>query len=124
MSRPLKYTVEQVKEVIDKYFRETPKNEQTVTGLALIFGSKQLLIDYENRSEYTDIIRNAKLRIENIYEQALRSQYTTGAIFALKNFGWKDKIETEHSGEVKTSGIDFSKLSNEALREIADAAST
>ena len=95
--RPLKYTVEQAEALINEYFADTPRQDQTVTGLALLFGSKQLLNDYEAREEYSEMIRNAKLRIENIYEQALRSQYTTGAIFALKNFGWRDTQAIDHT---------------------------
>ena len=97
MARPLKYTVEDVQNLIDDYFEDTPKDEYTITGLALIFGSRQLLIDYESRPDYSAIIKNAKLRVENSYEKELRSKNPTGAIFALKNFGWSDKTETEHT---------------------------
>jgi hypothetical protein len=31
------------------------------------------------------------------YEKSLRQNNCTGAIFALKNFGWKDKTEIEGS---------------------------
>ena len=97
MARPLKYTVEDVQNLIDDYFDNTPKDEYTITGIALLFGSRQLLIDYEKRDEYSDIIRNAKLKVENSYEKALRGKFFAGAIFALKNFGWSDKMETEHT---------------------------
>ena len=45
--------------------------------------------------------------VENRYEKALSQQGPTGAIFALKNMGWNDKQEVQHSGgitwnEVKT----------------------
>ncbi len=100
MARPLKYTVEEVENIINHYFEVTPEHEYTITGLALLFGSRQLLIDYENREEYSDIIKTAKLRVENSYEKELRGKYFTGAIFALKNFGWKDERTTEHKGGV------------------------
>ncbi len=29
------------------------------------------------------------------YEERLNTQYVAGAIFALKNFGWKDKSEID-----------------------------
>ena len=45
----------------------------------------------------------ARLIVENSYEMELRKEGRTGTIFALKNFGWKDKIEYE--GETKTNGI-------------------
>ena len=40
---------------------------------------------------------NAKLKVENSYEKELRGKFFAGAIFALKNFGWSDKMETEHT---------------------------
>ena len=95
MARPLKYTVEDVERIINQYFSITPENEYTITGLALLFGSRQSLIDYENRDDYSDIIKTAKLRVENSYEKQLRGKNSVGAIFALKNFGWRDKQEVE-----------------------------
>lgn len=100
MARPLKYTVEEVENLIDQYFETTGEDRQTITGLALLFGSKQLMNDYEKRDEFTDKIREAKLKIENSYEISLRGKTPTGAIFALKNMGWHDKTESD----VKISG--------------------
>ncbi len=97
VGKPLKFTIEDVENIISQYFDETPESEYTVTGLALLFGSKQLLADYEKRDGYSEIIRKAKLRVENSYEKDLKSKGSTGAIFALKNFGWSDKQETEHT---------------------------
>ena len=36
--------------------------------------------------------------VECEYEKRLAGQSPTGAIFALKNMGWKDKSEVEQSG--------------------------
>lgn len=78
-----------------------PENA-TVTGLALYLGfeSRQSFYDYEKHEQYSYTIKNARLRIEAAYEQQLLSKNATGAIFALKNFGWKDKQEHEHSGDM------------------------
>jgi len=96
MSKPFKYTVGEVKKLFDDYFEQTDEKEITVTGLALIFGSKQLLQDYQNRPEYKDLVIEAKLKVENKYEKMLSSKTNpTGAIFALKNFGWTDRQEIE-----------------------------
>jgi len=43
--------------------------------------------------------------IENEYEKLLISNNTTGAIFALKNFGWTDKQEHELSGGVTINNV-------------------
>ena len=95
VGKPLKFTVEEVENMIDTYFNDTPMKQWTVTGLALLFGSRQLLDDYQKRKPYTAMITRAKLMVENKYELMLDSRSTTGAIFALKNFGWVDKTEIE-----------------------------
>jgi hypothetical protein len=100
--RPLKFeTPEELKKVIQDYFTKIDPEEYSVTGLALVVGSKQLIQDYEKRPEYGDIIREAKLIVENSYELSLRKHGRTGDIFALKNFGWRDSRNIEHSGEIK-----------------------
>jgi hypothetical protein len=102
VGRPLKYeTPDSLSAVIEEYFASTPIEHYTVTGLAMKVGGKQLLNDYEKRDGFDQIVRFAKLRIENAYELDLRgSKSPTGAIFALKNFGWSDKQEIEQSGNM------------------------
>lgn len=93
--KPIKYSVEQLQDIIDKYFETTPFDVWTVTGLALCVGSKQLLSDYEKRDAYRDMVRVARLKVENAYEQSLRIKGGAGNIFALKNFGWRDQQEVD-----------------------------
>jgi len=75
----------------------------TITGLCIFLGfeSRQSFYDYESKPEYSYTIKRARTFIENNYEELLQVGNTTGAIFALKNFGWVDKSETEHSGEIR-----------------------
>ena len=95
--RPLKYeTREDLIKVIENYFDQTKFGEYSVSGLALCIGSKQLTQDYEKREGYSDIIKEAKLIVENSYELSLRKNGGTHNIFALKNFGWTDKQTTVH----------------------------
>lgn len=85
---------------IDAYFKD--KKHPTVSGLAYFLGfeSRQSLYDYEKNSEFSYIIKRAKLLIENYHEEGLDGQYTSGHIFALKNMGWTDKQEiTNNSGD-------------------------
>lgn len=89
---------------VDEYFvwAKTENNGlKTITGLALFLGfeSRQSIYDYEKDGEFSYIIKNARLRVEEGYEERLHGQMPTGAIFALKNMGWKDKTETELSGK-------------------------
>lgn len=97
MGRPLKWqTVEAMQQEIDKYFEETPESRWTITGLALALDTdRTTLINYSEREEFFDTVNKAKLKVENAYEIDLREKGHAGNIFALKNFGWKDKTEVD-----------------------------
>jgi hypothetical protein len=102
---------EEFEKEVDKYFSEN--QQPTWTGLAnyLGFESRQSLQDYKDKPGFSYSIKKALLRIEEQYEGlAIYSKNPTGAIFALKNFGWKDKQEidqkTEHSGGISISWQD------------------
>lgn len=94
------------KEAVDSYF-DNKEEVHTWTGLTLHLGfeSRQSLNDYLEKEEFFHPIKMALLKIENSYEKRMfTAKNPTGAIFALKNFGWKDKQEidqkTEHSGGI------------------------
>jgi hypothetical protein len=74
----------------------------TVTGLCLYLGfsNRHTLDEYEKRDEFTHIIKYARMMVERAYENRLHGQAPTGAIFALKNMGWKDKTEQELNGNL------------------------
>jgi hypothetical protein len=95
--RPLKFeTVEILQEKIDLYFATIPQEEWTITGLALALDTdRHTLINYEEREEYFHTIKKAKEMVHNAYELDLRKKGRSGDIFALKNFGWTDKQETD-----------------------------
>jgi hypothetical protein len=78
---------------------DRPPERPTWTGLALFLGfeSRQSLTDYVKKEEFSYTIKRASLTIENIYEEALTSMNTSGPIFALKNYGWKDKTEVDNN---------------------------
>jgi hypothetical protein len=108
--RPLTFSdPEKLKPFIKKYFKVTPFDELTVTGLALACGVNRKGLDrYLERDGFREIIEEAKTIIEHSYESSLRKSGRSGDIFALKNFGWKDEYEnnTKVTGEVKT-GINW-----------------
>jgi len=111
--RPLKFqSIEELQTAIDAYFEEMKASffintdgipiyePLTITGLALALDTtRQTLMDYEERDEFTDTIKKAKTRIENYAEKRIFSSNPTGAIFALKNYGWRDKSENELYGK-------------------------
>lgn len=79
----------------------------TVAGLAVYLDcSEETLLNYEkeknSRKEFFGTIKRAKDIIYSYKQEFLYSgKNPTGAIFDLKNnYGWKDKVETEHSGNI------------------------
>ena len=89
---------EKLQTAINAYF-EKMGCDFTITELCydLGFCSRQSFYDYEERPEYSYIIKRARLRVEMAYEAKLSGQNVTGAIFALKNMGWKDKSEIDQT---------------------------
>lgn len=84
------------------YFDECKAEEKPilVTGLVLALGlsSRESLIEYSKRPEYSDTVKALKTVCENFAENRLYGNNPTGAIFALKNYGWTDKTQQELSG--------------------------
>lgn len=97
--RPLKFeNVEALQKQIDAFFAEEEKKKRplTITGLALALDtSRETLMNYEERPEFFDTIKRAKLRVEQDYEFGLRTRGNAGDIFGLKNFGWRDQQHTD-----------------------------
>lgn len=117
-------TVEELQADIDKYFAETPEDEWTITGLALALNtSRQTLLDYQHKDDFSDTVKKAKLKVENGYERDLKKHGRSGTIFALKNFDWKDKTEvdaTVHTPTPILNGIstdDSNKEDSETQKE-------
>ena len=115
--RPPKYkSAKELQKKIDEYFANCPdfrtlscfdKNSgefvehtittPTISGLALFLGfcDRRSFYEYEEKPEFTHTIKKARFRIEREYEKQLYNDKCPGAIFALKNLGWKDKTEQE-----------------------------
>jgi len=96
-------TPEEMQDKIDKYFNSLGKRDRpTISELCyeLGFCSRQSFYDYEEKKEFSYTIKRAKLRIQIHYEKQLNYNGCTGAIFALKNFGWIDRQDMNIKGEV------------------------
>ena len=78
-----------------EFFAKCDADDQpyTVTGLALSVGlcSRSELYEYELKPEFAATVRTARLRVENYNERMLQRGNCTGAIFALKQYGWRDQ---------------------------------
>lgn len=109
--KPLKFkSVEELQEKIDKYFDSCNEEFEpiTITGLALALDtSRETLCNYEEKEEYSDTIKRAKLRVQHAYEKRLVRRGNGGDIFALKNFGWVDKTEVDSKLVLKQALVGF-----------------
>lgn len=102
MARPrIISSPEEFDERVDSFLAQCRVEESpvTLTGLILHLGlsSRESLDEYGRRPEFSDSVKYAKLLIENGYEKKLHEQSCTGPIFALKNFGWKDKQDIDQT---------------------------
>ena len=100
MARPRRIkSVEEFNELVDVFLSKCEASDcpVTLTGLicALGLSSRQSLAHYEHRKEFSDSVKRAKLHVEMEYEKRLHGNNPTGAIFALKNFGWSDRQQIE-----------------------------
>ena len=111
---PMYKTPEELQKKVDEYFNGgmntkkvligKPPDQRieeipipTITGLALFLGfcDRSSFYNYEDNPEFSYTIKKARTFIEIEYEQILHTGNVAGAIFALKNMGWKDKTESE-----------------------------
>ena len=106
--RPKKFnSVDELEILFDEYFNNTPREEWTMTGLCIACDMDyQTLINYSKKDEYFEPIKKAKMKVHNEYEKDLRRKGRSGDIFALKNFGWRDRQEIDSKVEHKNNPID------------------
>jgi len=106
--RPLKFeSAEQIREAGYKFFDSCKESGEpiTITGLCIALKTfRDVLIDYasgkynDTDPEFSNAIKELKQVCENFAETKLFTTTPTGAIFALKNYGWVDKQQNEVSG--------------------------
>ena len=113
---PIFRTPEELTQAIDNYFNTCPDKRTiffklkdsvekiivphiTICKLCYYLGfeSRQSFYDYEKRGkEFSYIIKRARLFIEGEYEKMMLDN-PPGAIFALKNMGWRDTQHLEQN---------------------------
>lgn len=109
IGRPRHYaTPEQFESKVYEYQQHCKDANEPVTwtGLALFLGfsSRQSINEYEKYEGFSDVVKKAKLFVEWHYEMRVNSNSPTGPIFVLKNMGWSDKQQIEHSEKVTDDG--------------------
>ena len=135
---PFYKTVDELQSAIDDYFKNGVKVKTvvvgsgktsskvnievpTITGLALHLGfcDRSSFYDYEKNNEFSYTIKKARFFIEQHYEELLQTGNVTGAIFALKNFGWVDRVDSNI--ELKGKDIGFSIKNIYDIDEVEEA---
>lgn len=109
----------ELQERIDYYFNNYSR--YTVEGLCVFLGiTRQTLLNYETEKQYKDyfdIVKIAKQKIfANLIERGLdegKQNNSALTIFLLKNYGYTDKQEVEHSGGVSNK-ITITVLENDS----------
>jgi hypothetical protein len=104
-------TPEEFDALVDEYVSKCVADERmiTLTGMILHLGlsSRQSLDRYKTYDGFSDSVKRLKLLVENAYEERLAKNNPTGSIFALKNMGWSDRQELDHSStDGSMSGVD------------------
>ena len=104
-------------EAYQDYCKETGE-PVTWTGLALFMGfaARACIDEYANYEGFSYSVKRAKTFVEWHYEMRLCGDKPTGAIFALKNFGWQDKSEVTQELTVHDGATLAEKLTNGSKR--------
>jgi hypothetical protein len=84
----------------------------TITGLALHLGfeSRQSFYDYEEKDGFTYTVKKARSKIEQHYEELAQTNGGGAVVFILKNFGWKDRTETDLTSNGQQIGVPVVKF--------------
>jgi len=105
VGRPRKFkTAKAMQMAIDAYFALPGLKSMGGLTMELGFVDRAALLEYISRGEeFSKTVKAATHRIAHYYEQQAQEKSNPSfQIFALKNFGWSDRQELEHSGSVDT----------------------
>jgi hypothetical protein len=109
---PLWTTPQEFEDAAEAYFiacrdPDAPKMP-TVNGLCLALGCcRDSLWEYAKKPEFSDAIKRARTMLEEAWESRLAENGPTGAIFWLKNQGWRDTVDQRHSGAIEGLTVSF-----------------
>lgn len=74
----------------------------TIAGLAYYTGiDRQTIYNYSYKDEFFDTIKEFRDFVIMNYEELAIDKGNGGIVFLLKNYGYTDKQEVEHSGEMQ-----------------------
>lgn len=96
---------------VEEYNDYCKANDEPVTwtGLALFLGfsCRASIDEYAKYDGFSYSVKRAKALVEYAYEKRLYGASPTGAIFALKNFGWRDQPKDDGEGNAEPLSISF-----------------
>jgi len=97
----------------EKVYSREPE-PATFTGFALFIGfnSRQALEAYEQNGEFGYVVSRGRLQIEALYEKKLHQQSSSGAVFALKNLGCKEKSNGRLLSEKQVAALQVEIVDN------------
>ena len=103
-------TPEDMQKAIDAYFAENPERP-TISGMAVHLGfcDRSSLYEYAERPEFTHTVKLAVSRIEAKHEENIYTTGAAGSIFWLKNRGWTDQQQIQHSGGINIQPVEWVK---------------
>ena len=106
--------------MVDSYVVFCVEKEEPITwtGLALYLGfsHRRSIDEYQYYEGFSHSVKRAKTIVENAYEKKLHDAAASGAIFALKNFGWTDKQElTVFDGEAQIDRDEKARVMREEM---------
>lgn len=111
VGRPPKWeSPEELQTLIDKYFELCEAKDELpfITEMCVYLDtSRKVLLEYENKKEFSNAIKRAKAKCEAAIEKNMLTNKfnATASIFNLKNnYGWEErtKVDNTHSVDEET----------------------
>lgn len=94
-------TPEEFDAKVDEYCQHCKATDEPITwtGLALYLGfaARRSIDEYARYEGFSHSVKRAKLLVEYAYEKRLMGNNAAGPIFVLKNMGWSDRQELDHT---------------------------
>ena len=111
---------EEFRHLVEDYlaYQEAAGRPATFSGMALHLGfnSRKHFEDFgRTNAEYRGAVEYARARIEEMYEERLHGSSPTGAIFALKNYGWSDRQDVFHTSGQTDQPVRIELVSGEIV---------
>jgi hypothetical protein len=102
--RPQLYSnAEELEKLVNDYFIDCELKEKptTIAGLAYwLEMDRKTLYNYEKKEQFFHIIKRARDKVLANLEELMIEKGNGGTIFLAKNYGYTDKQEIEHTGEM------------------------